>query len=69
MEEGSGMSARTHEKVFLKLQYTDHTWILIKTAKSKKCEYLLLEIREIFIFGMIKIPWKLIFKKDTMAGF
>lgn len=36
MEEGSGMSARTHEKVFLKLQYTDHTWILIKTAKSNR---------------------------------
>lgn len=35
MEEASGMSARTL-KVFLKLQYTDHTWILIKTAKSNR---------------------------------
>lgn len=25
-EETSGMWARTHEKVFLKLQYTDYTW-------------------------------------------
>lgn len=33
MEEAPGMSARTHEKGVLKLQCTDHTWILIKTAE------------------------------------
>lgn len=52
----------TEEGIF-KTAVTDHTWILIKTATTwQKCEYLLLEIREMFIFGIMKTLWKVLKK-------